>query len=319
MHRHIPSTRALLAFEAVARHHSVSQAAEELCITHSAVSQQIRHLEAQLGVLLFERSARGSRLTPAGRRYHGQVVGDLLRLQNHTLEAMAQRPDGTRLLVGCVPVFAERWLLPRLPAFLARHRHCSLHLQVFPTQTYMAELPFDLAVQYDDASWPGAQATPLMREVVVAVCAPGARHRRAMARGDFRAAPLLQLSSRLGAWEDWFARAGITRVPEHRLGGHRFDLFSMLVEAVRADLGVGLVPQYFVQRELDAGTLALAHPHADTGARGYSLFMPPAREPDPTVAAFTQWLQAEVAASGTGVTQPQRGGAAAPATAAPAR
>ena len=182
MHRHIPSTRALLAFEAVARHHSVSQAAEELCITHSAVSQQIRHLEAQLGVLLFERSARGSRLTPAGRRYHGQVVGDLLRLQNHTLEAMAQRPDGTRLLVGCVPVFAERWLLPRLPDFLARHRHCSLHLQVFPTQTYMAELPFDLAVQYDDASWPGAQATPLMREVVVAVCAHGARHRFGAAR-----------------------------------------------------------------------------------------------------------------------------------------
>ena len=131
--------------------------------------------------------------------------------------------------------------------------------------------------------------------------------------------PLLQLSSRLGAWDDWFARAGITRVPEHRLGGHRFDLFSMLVEAVRADLGVGLVPQYFVQRELDAGTLALAHPHADTGARGYSLFMPPAREPDPTVAAFTQWLQAEVAAGGGGVTPPQRGGAAAPATPAPGR
>lgn len=79
-----------------------------------------------------QRGARGSTLTDVGRRYRAQIVGDLLRLQNHTLEAMAQRPDGARLLVGCVPVFAERWLLPRLPAFLAAHKGCSLHLQVYP-------------------------------------------------------------------------------------------------------------------------------------------------------------------------------------------
>ena len=197
MRKHIPSTRALLVFDAVARHHGVSKAAEELCLTHSAVSQQLRLLEGQLGLQLVQRGARGSTLTDVGRRYHAQIAGDLLRLENHTLEAMAQRPDGARLLVGCVPVFAERWLLPRLPDFLARHRHCSLHLQVFPTQTYMAELPFDLAVQYDDASWPGAQATPLMREVVVAVCAPGARHRRAMARGD---SALCRCCSSARAW-----------------------------------------------------------------------------------------------------------------------
>lgn len=296
MHRHIPSTRALVVFDAVARHHSVSQAAEELCITHSAVSQQIRQLESQLGVQLFERSARGSRLTTAGRRYHGQIAGDLLRLQNHTLEAMAQRPDGTRLLLGCVPVFAERWLLPRLPAFLTRQQHCSLHLQVFPTQIYMPEVPFDLAVQYDDAAWPGALVQPLMREACVAVCAPTSRHRKAMARGDFRQAPLLQLSSRLGAWGDWFTRAGIAQQPEQSLAGHRFDLFSMLVEAVRADLGVGLVPQYFVARELQAGELVLAHPCVDQEARGYSLFVAPDRASEPAVAAFTQWLRATVAA-----------------------
>ena len=82
---------------------------------------------------LVQRGARGSTLTDVGRRYHAQIVGDLLRLQNHTLEAMAQRPDVARPLVGCVPVFAERWLLPRLPAFLAAHKGCSLHLQVYPT------------------------------------------------------------------------------------------------------------------------------------------------------------------------------------------
>ena len=100
MRKHIPSTRALLVFDAVARHHGVSKAAEELCLTHSAVSQQLRLLEGQLGLQLVQRGARGSTLTDVGRRYHAQIVGDLLRLQNHTLEAMAQRPDGARLLVG---------------------------------------------------------------------------------------------------------------------------------------------------------------------------------------------------------------------------
>ena len=135
---------------------------------------------------------------------------------------------------------------------------CNLPLQVYPTQICTAEIPFDVAVQYDDAAWPGVVSAPLMPEVCVAVCAPQSRHRRATERGDFRAVPLLQLSSRLGAWDDWLGRAGITRVPAHTLGGHRFDLFSMLVEAVRADLGVGLVPRYFVERELQSGELVLA-------------------------------------------------------------
>ena len=166
----------------------------------------------------------------------------------------------------------------------------------------MAEIPFDVAVQYDDAAWPGVVPAPVMPEVCVAVCAPQARHRRATERGDFRAVPLLQLSSRLGVWDDWLGRAGITRVPTHTLGGHRFDLFSMLVEAVHADLGMGLsvrlVPRYFVERELQAGELVLAHPHPDSGARGYSLFVAPGRLEDPAVAAFAQWLRTTAQAEG---------------------
>ena len=135
MRKHIPSTRALLVFDAVARHHGVSKAAEELCLTHSAVSQQLRRLEGQLGLQLVQRGARGSTLTDVGRRYRAQIVGDLLRLQNHTLEAMAQRPDGARLLVGCVPVFAERWLLPRLPAFLVAQRAAACTCRCTPRRS----------------------------------------------------------------------------------------------------------------------------------------------------------------------------------------
>lgn len=295
--RHVPSTRALLVFDAVARHHGLSKAAEALSLTHGAVSQQLRLLEDQLGVRLFERTARGSRLTEAGRRYHAQIAGDLLRLENHTLEAMAQRPDGTHLLVGAVPVLAGRWLVPRLREFAQRAPACSLHVQVFPTQIYMDEPAFDVAVQYDDAVWPGALVQPLMREECVAVCAPQARGRHEMAGGDFRDISLLQLTSRLGGWAQWFAQAGIDRIPANTVAGHRFDLYSMLVEAVRADLGVGLVPHYFVERELLSGELSLAHPHVGQGVRGYSVFVAPHRAQDPVVAAFTSWLSEIAAAS----------------------
>lgn len=309
MRRHIPTTRALLVLDAVARHHGVGKAAEELCLTHSAVSQQLRQLEAQLGVRLVQRTARGSALTDAGRRYHAQIAGDLLRLENHTLEAMAQRPDGTRLLVGAVPVFAERWLVPRLPAFAALQPACSLHLQVFPTQIYMEEPAFDVAVQYDDAAWAGAQARPLMAERCVVVSAPGSRWQRAVARGDFREVPLLQLSSRLGAWEDWLDQAGIARRPMHAASGHRFDLFSMLVEAVRGDLGVGLVPRYCIERELRAGELVQAHRHEGLGPRGYSVFVAPHKVGDALVEAFADWLAAKAAAD-------QAGSASSPTSAA---
>lgn len=291
MRRHIPSTRALLVFDAVARQHGVSRAAEELCLTHSAVSQQLRLLESQIGVRLVQRSARGTTLTEAGRRYHGQISGDLIRLQDHTLEAMARRTDGLRLIVGAVPVLAEGWLLPRLPGFTALQPGCSLHLQVFPTLRYMEDLPFDVGVQYDDAVWPGAHTQPLMAEACVAVCAPGARGRAEMARGDFRAAPLLQLRSRLGAWEEWFAQApAAMQPPENLIAGHRFDLFSMVVEAVRADLGVGLVPRYYVERALRSGELALACEHEAPSRRGYSVFVPPQRAADPLVQAFIDWV-----------------------------
>ncbi|MET3473969.1 LysR family transcriptional regulator [Variovorax atrisoli] len=306
MRRHIPSTRALLIFDAVARHHGVGKAAEELCLTHSAVSQQLRQLEAQIGVRLVQRTARGTELTEAGQRYHGQISGDLLRLQNHTLEAMAQRTDGLRLLVGAVPVLADGWLMPRLPEFIGRNPGCSLHLQVFPTHLYMEDLPFDVGVQYDDAVWPGANALPLMGEACVAVCAPAAKGRSAMSRGDFRQAQLLQLRTRMGAWEEWFGQAAHLRAPESLVAGHRFDLFSSLIAAVRADLGVGLVPDYFVERELRSGELVLACPHRAPSSRGYSVFVAPSRTGDALVGAFVAWLRDSAAQASTMQAAPRK-------------
>ena len=116
-----------------------------------------------------------------------------------------------------------------------------------------------------------------------------------MARGDFRSVPLLQLRTRMGAWEEWFGQTAHARPPENLVAGHRFDLFSSLVAAVRADLGVGLVPEYFVERELRSGELLLACPHRAPSSRGYSVFVAPSRTDDPLVGAFVEWLCAAAA------------------------
>jgi DNA-binding transcriptional LysR family regulator len=133
-----------------------------------------------------------------------------------------------------------------------------------------------------------------MDERCVAVCAPTTQGRELMANGDFCQASLLQLSSRLGDWEDWMAQAGIDKKPANTVAGHRFDLFSMLVEAVRADLGIGLVPRYLVARELAAGELVLAHAHVGVGPRGYSVFVAPHKAQDPMTMTFVRWLHAAV-------------------------
>jgi len=291
MTRALPSTRALQIFSAVARHQSVSAAAEELSLTHGALSQQLHKLEEQLGVQLLRRSSRGVALTEAGRRYREQVDADLERLQAHMLETMARREGERPLVIGAVPVLAERWLLPRLPAFLARHPKVSLQLKVFPHLIFLEDPRFDAGIHYQDAVWSGARREPLMDEHCVAVCGPGAGLARRLAAGDFRSVPLLHLTSRPDAWQQWFAQARAVRAPANPLAGHRFDLFSLLLEAVRAGIGAGLVPRYFVERELVSGELVQAHRHMLAATQSYAVFVPEHRAADPLVLAFTQWLQ----------------------------
>jgi DNA-binding transcriptional LysR family regulator len=306
MSRALPSTRALQVFSAVARHQSLTRAAEELSLTHSALSQQLRKLEAQLGVTLLRRGPGGVALTEAGRRYRELVDGDLLRLNAHMVELMARREGDTSLAVGVVPVLAERWLVPRLERFLAAHPRVSLHLQVFPHNQYvMTEPNCDVALHYADAVWAGAVREPLMPEDCVAVCSPRAPFARRAAAGDFRQVPLLHLATRPQAWQHWFAQPGAARAPANPLAGHRFDLFSMLVEAARAGLGAGLVPRFVVEREMRGGELVLAHRKPLEATQHYAMLVPAHRACDPAVATFVQWLREEAALPAPAAVKPR--------------
>jgi DNA-binding transcriptional LysR family regulator len=298
MRRKIPSTAALAAFEAAARHQSFTKAAHELAVTQSAVCRQIATLEDFLGLPLFRRGQRGVLLTDAGHRYARSVAARLDEVERDTLDLMAQAGLGDAvgsLELAVVPTFATQWLLPRLAGFQALHPGITVHFTPRTRPFLFEETTLDAAIHPGEALWPGTTGALLMHEQLIAVASPAlvAAHPTASAE-DVAALPLLQASTRPYAWRQWFESLGLK--VEHDMAGARMELFSMLSEAAAQGLGAALVPRVLVERELASGRLLqlLAHEH-DSG-RAYRLIHPPHKGEQPALQAFAAWLRAEAAA-----------------------
>ena len=172
MRRKIPSTAALAAFEAAARHQSFTQAADELAVTQSAICRQIAGLEDFLGVKLFRRSKRGVLLTEAGAGYSRSVRARLDEVERDTLEMMAKGSAGGTLELGVVPTFASKWLMPRLPAFQRLHPGITVHMTPCTRPVLFDDTALDAALYAGDARWPGTASCFLMNETLLAVASP---------------------------------------------------------------------------------------------------------------------------------------------------
>ena len=248
MRRKLPSTGALEAFEAAARHQSFTKAAEELSVTQSAVCRQIAALESFLDVRLFRRTRRGVMLTEAGLDYSRSVGARLDEVERDTLELMARGGRGSSLELAVVPTFGTRWLLPRLPAFQRAHPHVVVHLSSRTRPFLFADTPFDAAIHAGEAgsaAWPGTEKRFLMSEALIAVASPALAAQRPQTAADWARLPLLQQSTRPYAWRQFFAGLGLD-VPQ-AMAGPRLELFSMLTEAAVHGMGVALAPPFFVQ------------------------------------------------------------------------
>src|ERR1700756_937520 len=300
MRRKLPSTGALEAFEAAARHQSFTKAAEELSVTQSAVCRQVGALESFLDVRLFRRTRRGVMLTEAGRDYSRSVGARLDEVERDTLEVMARGGPGSSLELAVVPTFATRWLLPRLPAFQRAHPHVLVHLSSRTRPFLFSDTPFDAAIHAGEtgsAAWPGTEKRFLMSESLIAVASPslpalaGGRPRTA---ADWARLPLLQQSTRPYAWRQFFDGLGLA-VPQ-AMAGPRLELFSMLSEAAVHGMGVALTPPFFVQEELAQGRLVDIAPRPVSGQRAYSLIYPEHKAELPALQAFAAWLVQEAQA-----------------------
>ncbi|MBW8760608.1 MAG: LysR family transcriptional regulator [Burkholderiales bacterium] len=299
MRRKLPSTGALEAFEAAARHQSFTKAAEELSVTQSAVCRQVAALESFLDVRLFRRTRRGVMLTEAGLDYSRSVGARLDEVERDTLELMARGGRGSSLELAVVPTFGTRWLLPRLPAFQRAHPHVAVHLSSRTRPFLFADTPFDAAIHAGEtgsAAWPGTEKRFLMSESLIAVASPALpalAAGRPQSGADWARLPLLQQSTRPYAWRQFFDGLGLA-VPQP-MAGPRLELFSMLTEAAVHGMGVALAPPFFVQEELAQGRLVDIAPRPVSGQRAYSLIWPEEKAELPALRAFADWLQAEAA------------------------
>ncbi|WP_420012969.1 LysR substrate-binding domain-containing protein [Tateyamaria sp.] len=287
--RFLPSISALLAFEAVARLGSATTAAQELSLTQSAISRQLKTLEEQIGARLIAREGRALVLTPAGRDYVEQVRDILMRLGSASVAAGAN-PMGGALNLAILPAFGMHWLAPRLADFANRHPEVTVNLSTRLAPFDFRAEAFDAAIHFGRKDWPGASHMHLMPENVVAVAAPGKvpQGSRPQDLGDM---PLLHLDTRPRAWARWFAGHGC---PPPQTAGMVFDQFSTMAQAAIHGLGVALLPDFVASAHLKTG--ALEQPVADAGQSigDYYLVWPSERPDPPSLQSFRNWLSAQL-------------------------
>jgi DNA-binding transcriptional LysR family regulator len=291
MRRKIPSTAALVAFESAARHQSFTKAADELNLTQSAICRQIGGLESFLNVELFRRSQRGVILTEAGAAYSRKVAAQLDAVERDTLALMGNQGT-TSIELAVVPTFGTQWLLPRLRVFQHLHPEVTVHLTNRTRPFLFADTHFDAAIYYGDAEWSGTEAHFLMHEHLLPVCSPALLGDTPMTVEQIAALPLLQQTTRPYAWRQWFAAQGMSVARD--MTGPRLELFSMLAQAARHEMGIALIPPFLIQRELEEGNLVVALDRAvPNNDRAYYLMVPERKAESAALKAFRDWLLGE--------------------------
>ena len=170
--KHIPSFATLRSFESAARHESFTLAADELHLTQSAISRQVKELELSMGVNLFRRVGRHVVLTNAGKKFADDVSVDLERVRQTLARAILAGDKSTVLRIATMPTFASRWLIPKLPNFLESHPDIELSMAARMEPFNLSAGRFDLAIHYGKANWPNTQMTKICSEELFAVASP---------------------------------------------------------------------------------------------------------------------------------------------------
>ncbi len=282
--RSLPPLTALRAFEAFARLGRMNLAADELCVTHGAISRQVRGLERHCGVRLTEGPRNGLRLTEAGRRFAEALGGAFDGIERSFL---ALRGAGeSELHLSCVGTLAMRWLIPRLPAFHARHPGLNIRVTEAYGPVDFGKDPFDAAIRLtEQAPGEGVEATPFLDNFHGPVMSPQ------VARQGLGAAPRLQTRPHRQAWREWSLHAGV-EPPDSGLHREYEHLFYML-EAAAAGLGAGVSPWIYVAGDIASGRLVAPYGFVRTPAR--FVFVTPTGKATPVAEAFRAWLLEEAA------------------------
>ncbi len=293
MRPRLPPLNALKAFEAAARHESFTRAAEELCVTQGAVSHQVKALEVELAVKLFNRERQRLIITEAGRDYLTVVRDALDRIAIGT-ERLLQRQSAGVLTISTSPDFAAKWLVHRLGHFAEAHSGIDLRVSATLHHVDFAREEVDLAVRHGDGNWPGLETVRLSAEQLFAVCSPKllSGRRRLGRPADILKFPLIHLDSRAD-WTNWLQGTGITDAEV--IHGPVLNRASMVIDAAINGQGVALARTTLAAWDIINGRLVRPFPESIPVSRTYWIVCPKATAALPKIMTFRDWLLAEAA------------------------
>ncbi len=295
----LPPTAALRAFESAARHLSYTRAAEELSITQSAVSHQIRHIEQLWELKLFLRRGRSLRLTEAGHVL-APIVRDFIKRLSAKLAELRPGDDrSVSLRVSLVQSFAFKWLVPRLGQFSQQHPSINVWISTTDELIDFSMHEVDVGIRLGHGGWSGLSEELILREYVFPVCSPRflSRIMPPETPEDLLRYPLIYRHSQdiCPRWRDWFRDAGveIKSLPK----GSKFPDTSMAVQAAIDDFGVALARSAHVQDDLATGRLVKLFDVSSPSNVAYYFVCPKGRESEPNIRAFHDWVVEEAVLS----------------------
>ncbi len=288
--RRLPNFSALRAFEAAARHENFSRAAEELHLTHGAISHQVRALEEELGRPLFVRHGRQVKITSDALKF-AQFLGKSFADITAAADAMRASSVNQRLTISSIPSFAARWLAPRLGRFIDLYPDIEVVLQSSGQLQDLARDGIDVGIRFGRGNYPGLVVQRLMGDVYYPVVSP---HYRS---GQLPAAPheLRQhtLLRSVEPWSPWLRAAGVDMAEPS--GGLMFEDLSMLIRSAADGNGVALVRHVVAMQEIATGQLLRLFDTATPCPDEYFFVSPPGAAGRPQVQAFRDWLLEEIA------------------------
>jgi LysR family glycine cleavage system transcriptional activator len=297
MKRRLPPPHALRTFESAATHRSFTKAADELHLTQSAVSQQIRQLEDDLSVRLFRRIGRGLVLTEEGEVLY-QGAHKALDILRDTMETLDGAKRSQRLVVSVLPSFGTKWFVPRLHRFLKREM--GLRVTVMPTVEVadFSRDDVDMAIRWGLGDWPALFCKRILSESEFPVCALSLLQSRGAIHSpkDLLDWPLLgDVPPHDSLWTDWFAYAGVDSIPPAPIAF--YDDASHLIQAAADGQGVALVRSALAVDDLRTGRLVKLLDVERPCERGYYLVCPSRSVRDSRIKSFERWLEEEAAAT----------------------
>ena len=287
----LPPLAAMRAFEAAARLESFSRAADEIHLTHGAVSHQVRALESFVGVPLFVRQGRGVVLTADGRMLAGEIRSALAQI-GAAAQAIRRRGQSNRLTISVMPSFGSRWLMPRIGRFMAEHAAWEVNIDSSSQFVDFARDEIDVAVRFGRPPWPGVDHVWLMDDEYLMVASPRLnRGRLPKEPRQLEQFPLLRTD--VEPWQHWCRAAGIDLAPPMR-GVDYQDMGVMLQEAIDGR-GIMLSRRSIAATELEKGTLVALFDLAVPAEAAYWVVWPQSVPLSDRVAAFREWIIHEAA------------------------